>query len=27
MVLIMLFKPKGILEHREPTITLHGEKK
>ena len=27
MVLIMLFKPKGILEHREPTITLHGDKK
>jgi branched-chain amino acid transport system permease protein len=27
MVLIMLFKPKGILAHRDPTITLHGEKK
>jgi len=27
MVLIMLFKPKGILEHREPTIRLFGDKK
>ena len=27
MVLIMLFKPKGILDNREPTIKLFGEKK
>jgi branched-chain amino acid transport system permease protein len=27
MVLIMLFKPKGILSNREPTIKLHGDKK
>jgi branched-chain amino acid transport system permease protein len=27
MVLIMLFKPKGILANRQPTITLHGTKK
>jgi branched-chain amino acid transport system permease protein len=27
MVLIMLFKPKGILAHRDPTITLHGDKR
>jgi branched-chain amino acid transport system permease protein len=27
MVLIMLFKPKGILEHREPTIRLFGDTK
>ena len=27
MVLIMLFKPKGILAHRDPTITLHVDKK
>ena len=27
MVLIMLYKPKGILENREPTIKLFGEKK
>jgi len=26
MVLIMLFKPKGILSNREPTIKLHGDK-
>ena len=27
MVLIMLFKPKGILSNRKPTITLHGDNK
>jgi hypothetical protein len=27
MVLIMLFKPKGILSNRDPTIKLHGDKK
>ena len=27
MGLIMLFKPKGILSNREPTIKLHGDKK
>lgn len=27
MVLIMLFKPKGILDNRVPTIKLFGEKK
>jgi branched-chain amino acid transport system permease protein len=27
MVLIMIFKPKGILANRKPTILMHGEKK
>jgi branched-chain amino acid transport system permease protein len=27
MVLIMLFKPKGILSNRKPTITLNGDNK
>ena len=27
MVLIMVFKPKGILANRKPTILMHGEKK
>jgi branched-chain amino acid transport system permease protein len=24
MVLIMRYRPKGLLAHREPTVTLHG---
>ena len=27
MVLIMVFKPKGILANRKPTILMHGDKK
>ena len=27
MVLIMIFKPKGILANRKPTILMHGDKK
>ena len=27
MVLIMVFKPKGILANRKPTILMHGYKK
>ncbi len=27
MVLIMVFKPKGILANRKPTILMHGEKR
>ena len=27
MVLIMVFKPKGILANRKPTIRMHGDKK
>ena len=25
-VLIMIFKPKGILANRKPTILMHGDK-
>jgi hypothetical protein len=25
MVLIMLWRPGGLLAHREPTIRLHGK--
>lgn len=26
MVLIMLWRPSGLLAHREPTVTMHGKK-
>jgi branched-chain amino acid transport system permease protein len=25
MVAIMVWRPRGLLAHREPTIRLHGE--